>query len=93
MEELSNNFSNERNRIKEEFASAPKNKIMIVENSSYMMMVEGQYNTSYNPKSYWGTVFSMWHQYNVPVIFLEGTKYTGQYIYGYFYYYLRNMIK
>lgn len=93
LEELSGNLSNERNRIKTEFAYSPPHKVMIVENSNYAMMVEGHYDTSYNPKSYWATVFSMWHQYEIPIIFLDGTKYTGQYIYGYFYYYLRNIIK
>lgn len=94
LDELAGNLStNDRNRIKAEFASAPATKIMLVENASYQMLADGQYMSSYNPKSYWATCFSMWHQYNLPIVFIENNKYTGQYIYGYLYYYVRNLMK
>ena len=93
LEELSNNYSSERNRIKAEFASAPPHKVLLVENASYEMMVEGKYDTSYNPKSYWGSMLSMWHKYDMPVIFIKNKQYTGQFIYGFIYYYIRGVLK
>ena len=92
LEELSGNYSTERNRIKAEFAGAPSKKVLLIENGTYSKMVEGKYNTNYNPKSYWATMLSMWHKYDMPVMFMEDSKYTGQFIYGYFYYYLKGIL-
>lgn len=93
LEELSNNFTTERNRIKNEFSNAPKNKVLLIENASYEMMVDGNYNTKYNPKSFWATSLSMWNKYNIPVMFMKNPNYSGQFIYGYLYYYFYNIIK
>ena len=93
LEELSKNLTAEKTRISNEFSNAPKNKVLLIENASYENLVLGKYNTSYNPKSYWASVFSMWHKYDLPFFLIQDNKFTGQFIYGYFYYYLRNIIK
>ena len=93
LEELSNNYTKDRERINKEFKNGPKNKILIIENATYADMVKGNYKTNYSPKSYWATVFTMWHRYNIPTIFLENNIYTGQYIYGYLKYYLYTQIR
>lgn len=93
LEELSNNYTAERTRIKNEFANAPHKKVLLIENSSYEMLVEGMYNTKYNPKAFWASTMSMWNKYDVPIMFIKDNKYSGQFIYGYLYYYLYNLIK
>jgi len=93
LEEISRNITIDKSRIKREFSRAPQNKILLIENSSYSKLVDGDYNTGFAPKAFWASLFSMWHQYGIPVIFLEDKKYTGQFIYGYFYYYARGLFK
>ncbi len=93
LEEISGNFTKEKTRIKTEFACSPPNKVLLIENSSYEKLVNGEYDTQYNPKSFWGSLFSVWHQFDIPVFFMRDRNYSWQFIYGYFYYYLRNMIK
>lgn len=70
-----------------------KNKVIIIENANYSDIVTGNYNTQYNNKSYWASVHSFWHKYNVPIIFMPDNLYTGFFIRGYFEYYLKNYIK
>ena len=93
LEELSGNHTKERIRLENEFRGAPPNKILLIENATYHDMVNGNYNTEYSPKAFWASMFTMWHRYNIPTIFLEDKKYTGQYIYGYFRYYLYEVLK
>jgi len=93
LEEYSKNCTAERVRINTEFSLAPKRKVLLIENASYEKLVEGKYNTDYNPKSYWATVFSMWHRHDIPCFFMNDVKYSGQFIFGYLYYFLRECIK
>lgn len=93
LDEVSSNLVKDRARLKREFALAPANKIMIIENGSYEDMVRGNYTSSYDPKSFYGTFHSFWHEYGLPIIFMENKSYTGMFIRGYFQYYLRNLIK
>ena len=93
LEEISSCFTESRNNLKEEFTLAPKTKTMIIENASYMDMVYGNYNTDYNPKSFWASYHSFWHEFNLPIIFIPEKKFSGMFIRGYFYYYLRGLIK
>ena len=93
LDEVSGNLVKDRERLKREFALAPANKIMIIENGSYEDMVRGNYTSSYDPKSFYGTFHSFWHEYGLPIIFMENKSYTGMFIRGYFQYYLRNLIK
>lgn len=94
LEELSGNLTaNSGKRIRKEFARAPKNKILLIEEATYPMLVEGKYDTEFNPKAYWAMLLSMWHEYGIPVMFMPNKKYSGQFIYGYLYYYIRNLLK
>lgn len=93
LEEISGCFTESRDRLKKEFSGSPDNKIMIIENGSYERMVMGKYNTNYNPKSFWASYHSFWHEFNLPIIFMPDKLYTGLFIAGYFKYYLRNIIK
>lgn len=93
LDEFANNLTKERERIKKEFALAPERKVMVIENATYADMVNGNYKSNYQAKSYYGSIHSMWHEYNIPIIFMEDAKYTGMFIRGYFQYYLRGIIK
>ena len=93
LDELANNACKERDRIKKELTFAPQNKVLIIENASYADMVNGNYRSSYNAKSYFGTVHSWWHEFDMPFIFMEDKTYTGLFIIGYFQHYLRQLIK
>ena len=93
LDEIINNIKSERDRIKKEFALAPKNKIILIENANYGDLVDGNYRSEYAPKSFNGTIFSFWHEFNIPVVFMPNPKYTGLFIKSYFQYYIRNIIK
>lgn len=92
LEELSGNFSKERDRIEKEFAIAPSNKVLLIENASYEKLINGQYDTNYNNKSFWATLHTLWHRYNIPAFFIEDRNYSGFFIRGYFSYYLREVL-
>lgn len=93
LEELSGNLTKERDRLEKELALAPKTKVLVVENASYADMVTGNYDTKYSNKSYWASIHSFWHKYNIPIIFMPDNSYTGFFIRGYFSYYLKNYLR
>lgn len=93
LEELSGNLTKERDRLEKELALSPQRKVLIVENANYSDMVTGNYKTEYNNKSYWASIHSFWHKYNIPIIFMPDNKYTGFFIRGYFTYYLKNILR
>lgn len=93
LEELSGNLTKERDRLEKELSLAPKTKIIIIENANYSDIITGNYNTKYNNKSYWASIHSFWHKYNVPIIFMPDNFYTGFFIRGYFEYYLKNYLR
>ena len=85
--------SKPRQRIENEFARSPKTKVLLIENASYEMLVRGEYSTDLAPKSFWAKLFTYWHRYDVPTYFMPNTRYSGQFIYGYLHYYLRERIR
>ena len=93
LEEISGNLTKERDRLEKELSLAPKTKVMVIENASYSDMVTGNYKTQYNNKSFWASIHSFWHKYNIPIIFMPDKEYTGFFIRGYFEYYLKNFLK
>lgn len=93
LEEISQCFTESRDRLKKEFALAPDNKIMIIENGSYMDLVKGNYSTKYDSKAFWASFHSFWAEFNLPIIFMPNKFYSGLFIYGYFKYYLRDLFK
>ena len=93
LEEISKCFTESRERLKKEFVFAPKHKVMIIENASYADMLLGHYDTDYNSKSFWASYHSFWHEFDLPIMFIPNKSFTGMFIKGYFYYYLRGIIK
>ena len=93
LDELAGNISKERDRIQKEFALAPKNKVLLIENATYDDMLHGNYSSNYNNKSFWATLHSFWHEYNVPFVFMPNPRNSAMFIRGYFQYWLRNYLK
>lgn len=93
LSELAGNLSSDRERLKREFALAPSNKVMVVENATYEGMLRGEYKSDYSPISFWASVHSFWHEFNLPIIFLQNRDCTGRFILGYFTYYLKKYME
>ena len=74
--EYAGNLSKECDRVKKEFGLAPKTKVILVEGGSFADMVNGKYNSQYNPKSYYGSMFSFWHEFDLPLIFMSDDRYS-----------------
>lgn len=94
LDELINNFS-ERNRIEDEFTRASNIGLkihLLIEDSSYKDIYEGNYQSKYNSKSAVGSLHSMTDRYNLNFVFLD-KEYTAKYIFCCFYYFLRNKLK
>lgn len=91
--ELSGNLTQDKARIERELALAPHEKVIIIENNTYADMVAGRYDTKYNNKAFWASYHSLWHKYNVPIIFMPDPSYTGFFIRGYFQYWFKNYLK
>ena len=93
LEELSGNFSKERDRIEKEISLYKGKMIMLIEDADYCDIVEGKYTTKYAPKSFLATLHSFSNRYDVELMFMSDNKYSGLYMLNTFYYYLRNIIK
>lgn len=93
LEEISTNLTKERDRFEKELTLAPKEKIILIENANYSDVVLGNYNTQYNKKSFWASIHSFWHKYNIPIVFMPDNKFSGIFIWGYFQYYIKNYFK
>lgn len=93
LEEISGNLTKDRDRFEKELSLAPKNKVILIENASYGDLIEGHYKTEYSQASFWASLFTFWHRYNAPVIFMPDNKLTGSWMLGYFKYYLKNNLR
>ncbi len=93
LEEISGNLTKERDRLEKEFSLAPKIKVLLIEGGTYADIVTGNYNTQYNKKSFWASLHSFWHKYNIPISFMPDNKYSGIFVRGYFEYYLKNYLR
>lgn len=92
LEELSGNLTKNRDRFEHELSLAPKNKVLLIENYDFEDLVDGNYDTNYNKKSFLASIFTFWHRYNIPVFFMPDLNYTPIFIKLYFTYYLKNNI-
>lgn len=94
LEELSTNFSSKRADFEEEFAMAKaKKKYLLIENANYEDIVNGNYDTQYNKKSYLGSLHSFNHKFNIEIVFMKERSYSPIFIYGTMQYFLRDIIK
>ena len=93
LDELAGNFTRNRTRFEEEFSISPaRRRYLIIENANYYDIVDESYSSSYNKKSFVGSLHSFNMRYNVQIVFMPDDKYTASYIIGLFKYYLKNLL-
>jgi ERCC4-type nuclease len=90
-EEISGNFTEERERFEREFTRGCGKIRLLIEDSSYSNICDGEYGTKLNPQSFTGSLHSFQEKYNTPFFFID-KQYSGIYIYNTFKYYLRNQL-
>lgn len=92
--ELSGNFTHNRTQFENELIRSTGSKlILLVENErGYQDIIDHNYKTQYNPKSFLATLHSFKHRYDLDTVFIK-PELAGNYIYYSFYYYLRNYLK
>ena len=93
LNELTDNLIKDRARLQKEFTLAPKTKVLLIENNGFADLVNGRYISKYDPKAFTATLFTFWHEYNLPVFFVPKPDYSGLFIYYYFQYYFRGLLK
>lgn len=94
IEELSNNFTHNRTQFENELIRSTGSKlILLVENErGYEDIINHNYKTQYNPKSFLATLHSFKHRYDLDTVFIK-PELAGNYIYYSFYYWLREYLK
>jgi hypothetical protein len=92
LEELSGNFAQDRDRIEHEMWRGNGKMVFIIENGSLDKILNHEYNTNYNEKSFLATLIAFNHRYNTPFYFVEKEN-SGQMIYGFLLYKLREDLK
>jgi hypothetical protein len=92
LEELSGNFTKERSRIEEEFTRAKGKVVLMIENASYEDIINHNYNTHYEPKSFIATIKTFEARYNIQTSFIKKT-YAGNFIYFTLAYHAREFLK
>lgn len=94
LEELSGCFTQTRERFNDEWSRCwAKRKFLLVENASYEMLVNGEYDTKYNSKSFLGSFHSFVSKYGIEVMFIKDKNYSPIWILGTLQYYLRYLLK
>lgn len=92
LEELSNNFSKERDRFEKELSLFKGKMFLLIENSNYHDIYENNYQTQYNKKSFVGSLHSFVYKYGIDVMFMPKRECSGVYIFCTMYYYLKSLL-
>ena len=93
LEELSSNFTTNRDRFNNEFLRARDcQKIIVVEKGSMDQLMIGMYNTQLDAKAYLASILSFQHRYGLNIAFVSQDN-VARYIYTSFYYYLREIVR
>ena len=94
LEELSGCFAQTRERFNDEWSRCyAKRKYLLIENATYKDLVDGNYNTQYNSKSFLGSLHSFNSKYGLEIMFMPDKNYSPIFILATFQYYLRFLIK
>lgn len=95
LDELSGNIAQARERFERELQRSKVDNaklILMVENGTYMKILEHKYRTDLNEKSYLASLFSFKARYGIEVEFIE-SKLSGWFIYNTCKYHLREYLK
>ena len=93
LDELANNWTKERDRFEKEMCLAPKTKVLLIENSNYEDIINGNYRSQYNKKAFLATLHTFWFRYNMPVFFMPNKNTSALFIKKYFEYYLKDFLR
>lgn len=94
LEELSGCFAQTRERFNHEWSRCyAKRKYLMIENATYKDLVDGNYNTQYNSKSFLGSLHSFNAKYGLEVVFMPEKELSPVFILATFQYYLRHLVK
>ena len=94
LEELSGNLTKDGgSRLESELIRSQGTKFyLMIENASYGDIINHNYNTQYEPKSFVARLKTFESRYGISVNFVS-SKCSGNFIYFTFYYWLREMLK
>lgn len=92
LEEISSCFTTTRTAFENEFIRSKGKTYLLIENASYEDIVAHRYKTEYKPVSFLASLHSFAERYDLSINFMKDNKYSGQFIYFTFYYWLRNYL-
>jgi ERCC4-type nuclease len=93
LEELSGNLAQNRDRFENEFLrSRHCEKYLLIEKGCLSDIWDNSYNTQFKPSSYMGSLMAFEQRYGIRTVFVN-QKHSGQWIYGKFYYYLKELLE
>lgn len=65
----------------------------MIENASYMDLIDGKYRTDYKVQSFLASLHTFWHRYDCPVFFMPDKRYSGLFIKSFFEYWIKEQLK
>ena len=92
LEELSGNFTGDRDRIEDELKRGCRKMDFVIENGSLDKIIKKQYNTQYDKNSFLATLFTFGRRYGIGINFIDKEN-AGEAIYKMLYYALRRELK
>ena len=92
LDEVANNWTKERDRFEKEMCLAPSTKVLLIENANYEDIVNGNYRSQYNKKSFLATLHTFWFRYNMPVFFMPDNTKSALFIKKYFEYFIKEKL-
>ena len=92
LEELSGNFSNDRDRFEKELSLYKGKMHLLIENASYDDIYNNNYKTQYNKKSYMGSLHSFALRYDLSLMFMPKKECSGVFIFCVCYYHLKSLL-
>lgn len=81
LDELAQSVLSERFQREIKLASVKPNKYLIVENGSWEGILNHEYQSKYDPKAFWNTLYTYATKYNIQIIFVP-SKLSGQVIFS-----------
>ena len=80
LDELSGNFTRNRDRFVREMTGAPSNKVLMVEDAKYDDIVNHKYRSQFDSGAYIASLHAFWVKYDLPTFFVE-KNYAWYFIY------------
>lgn len=93
LDEVGSNFSTYRTRFEEEMATYTGKKYLLLENSVYEGIVQGDYRNKLSSKAFLASLHTFNHRYNLEIVYMPNEQYSAQWIYLTFIYYIKNILR